>query len=73
MFFYFQNFLEPLVMIYVLLIFKQKSETKAFQTYSKHLLLIWLIILGYKLWNEWYLHFANFDLSLLLFGFTGGR
>lgn len=22
--------------------------------------------------NEWYLHFANFDLSLLFFGFTGG-
>lgn len=71
-FFYFQNFLEPLVMIYVLLLFKQGSEEKAFQTYKRHFLLIWVIILVYKIWNEWYLHFANIDLSTLLFGFTGG-
>lgn len=68
----FQNFLEPLVMAYSLIIFKQGSETKAFQTYKRHFKLIWTIVIGYKLWNEWYLHFANIDLSLLLFGFTGG-
>lgn len=71
-FFYFQNFLEPLMMIYALILFKQKDEQKTYLTYKKHFILIWTIVLAYKIWNEWYLHFANFDLSLLLFGFTGG-
>lgn len=69
----FQNFLEPLVMAYSLIIFKQGSEAKAFQTYRRHFKLIWAIVIGYKLWNEWYLHYANIDLSLFFFGFTGGR
>ncbi len=73
MFFYFQNFLEPLVMIYVLLIFKKESEEKAYISYKRHFILIWIIILVYKIWNEWYLHFANIDLSMLLFGFNGGK
>lgn len=69
----FQNFLEPLVMAYSLIIFKQKTEAEAFQTYKRHFKLIWAVVIGYKLWNEWYLHFANIDLSLLFFGFTGGK
>lgn len=72
MLFYFQNFLEPLVMVYTLLLFKQGSEEKAFQSYKRHFRLIWVIVLAYKVWNEWYLHFANIDLSTLLFGFSGG-
>ena len=71
-FFYFQNFLEPLLLIYTLLIFKNKSEDKAYKTYKKHWKIVWGIVLAYKIWNEWYLHFANIDLSLLFFGFTGG-
>ncbi|MBI2334481.1 hypothetical protein HYU96_01640 [Candidatus Daviesbacteria bacterium] len=71
-FLYFQNFLEPLMMIYALILFKQKDEKKAYLTYKKHLYLIWAIVLIYKIWNEWYLHFANIDLSMLFFGFTGG-
>lgn len=73
MFFYFQNLLEPLVMIYTLILFKQKSEAKAYKTYKKHIILIWVIILGYKIWNEWYLHLANIDLSTFFFGFNGGQ
>ncbi len=73
MLFYFQNFLEPLVMIYALLIFKNKSEEKAYALYKKYFVLIWTIILAYKIWNEWYLHFANIDLSTIFFGFNGGR
>lgn len=72
-FFYFQNFLEPLVMAYALLIFKKGSELGAYQSYRRHLVLIWAIILIYKVWNEWYLHLANIDLSTLFFGFTGGQ
>lgn len=71
-FFYFQNFLEPLMMIYALILFKQKDEKRTYITYKKHIILIWAIVLIYKIWNEWYLHFANIDLSLLFFGFTGG-
>jgi hypothetical protein len=72
-FFYFQNFLEPLVMTYALLIFMKKSEAKAYLSYKKHFKLIWFIILTYKLWNEWYLHYANIDLSSLFLGFNGGE
>jgi hypothetical protein len=72
-FLYFQNFLEPLILIYVFIIFKQKSEEKAYAVYRKHIVLIWGGVLAYKLWNEWYLHVANIDLSLLLFGVTGGK
>lgn len=72
-FFYFQNFLEPLMMIYALILFKQASEQKAYLTYKKHIILVWAIVLIYKIWNEWYLHFANIDLSMLFFGFTGGN
>lgn len=72
-FFYFQNFLEPLVMAYTAIMFKQGSEAKAYETYKRHFKLVWGLVIGYKLWNEWYLHFANIDLSLLFFGFTGGK
>ena len=72
MFFLFQNFLEPLLLIYTLLIFKTKSETKAYQLYQKHKILIWSIVIIYKVVNEWYLHIANIDLSSLFFGFNGG-
>lgn len=71
-FFYFQNFLEPLMLVYVLLIWKQKSEKSAFVTYKNHWKLIWTIVIAYKLWNEWYLHLANIDLSTIFFGFNGG-
>lgn len=71
-FFYFQNLLEPLMLIYVLLIFRKKSEKLAYQTYKKHIKIIWAIVVVYKLWNEWYLHFANIDLSTILFGINGG-
>lgn len=72
-FFYFQNLLEPLVMAYTLLLVLSKgNEAKAYAAYKKHLLLIWVIIILYKVWNEWYLHLANIDLSTLFFGFNGG-
>lgn len=70
-FFLFQNFLEPLMLIYVLLILMKKSENKAFIVYRKHIILIWIGIFLYKFLNEWYLHYANIDISLIIFGFTG--
>ena len=74
MFVYFQNFLEPLVMAYTLLLVLNKSNPdKAYKAYKKYFFLVWGLVIGYKLWNEWYLHFANIDLSLFFFGFTGGN
>ncbi len=74
MFFYFQNLLEPLVMVYALLLFRNKwNDEKAYKSYKKHLILIWIVIVGYKIWNEWYLHFANIDLSTMFFGVSGGQ
>lgn len=49
-----------------------KTEDAAHTFYKKHIIWVWAIVIGYKLWNEWYLHFANIDLSMLFFGFTGG-
>lgn len=71
-FFYFQNFLEPLVIVYATAIFFSKSESKAYKWYRKNIFFIWVGILAYKIWNEWYLHFANIDLSTIFLGFNGG-
>ena len=71
-FFYFQNFLEPLLLVYTFLIFKKGSEKKAYKVYRKHLLVVWFIVIAYKLWNEWYLHYANIDLSTIFLGINGG-
>jgi hypothetical protein len=69
----FPNFLEPLVLAYTLLLFRhQGREPQAYAAYQKHRSLIWIVIIGYKLWNEWCLHMANIDLSERIFGFTGG-
>ncbi|QQS44308.1 hypothetical protein IPM65_01775 [Candidatus Roizmanbacteria bacterium] len=72
-FFYFQNFLEPLMMIYALILLFQKDESKAYRVYKKYFFLIWAIIIAYKVWNEWYLHFANIDLSTMFFGIDGAN
>lgn len=71
--FYFQNFLEPLFMAYSFLIFRNKSEPYAFKSYKRHIKLVWAIVLVYKIWNEWYLHLANIDLSKYFLGITGGE
>lgn len=72
MFFYFQNFLEPFMIAYALILVIKKDEDKAYKTYKKYFFLVWLIVIAYKLWNEWYLHFANIDLSTIFFGINGG-
>lgn len=72
-FMFFQNFLEPLVMAYALLLLLNKgNEERAYQAYRKYFFLVWGIVIAYKLWNEWYLHYANIDLSTFFFGITGG-
>jgi hypothetical protein len=60
-----------LFMIYALVLFVKKSEVKAFVVYKKYWWVVWGIVLAYKLWNEWYLHLANIDLSIMIFGIDG--
>ncbi len=72
-FLYFPNFLEPLVLIYTVLLSRHNGrESQAYASYQRHRGPIWIILVGYKLWNEWYLHLANIDLSERIFGRTGG-
>jgi len=71
-FMFFQNFLEPLLLIYTVILFKFKKDDKAHEFYRKHIFIVWAIVLVYKIWNEWYLHFANIDLSTIFFGINGG-
>ncbi len=69
--FYFQNLLEPFLLVYTFLMWRAKGESGAYGMYQKHKIPIWVGIIAYKMWNEWYLHFANIDLSTLLFGVSG--
>ena len=70
-FFWFPNFLEPLFMMYSLLLFSQKGkEDRAFGMYKKYLVPIWLMIIGFKMWNEYNIHVAHNDLSEQFFGFN---
>lgn len=70
MFIFFPNFLEPLFMIYSLLLFKASSEAKAFSIYSRRKWLIWVIIITFKMWNEYNIHVIQNDLSQQFFGFN---
>lgn len=70
-FFVFQNLLEPLLMAYTLILLFKKSDEATYKTYKKHIVLVWGIVIAYKVWNEWYLHLANIDLSTFFFGING--
>ncbi len=65
-FFFFPNFLEPLFMLYSLLIFINRKQ--AYRRYRKYLLPFWTVIAAYKMWNEWNTHIAKNDLSQQWFG-----
>jgi len=65
-FFFFPNFLEPLFLIYSLLRFR--DERRAYERYRQHWVLVWSIVVVYKMWNEWNIHVARIDLSELFFG-----
>ena len=70
-FFVFQNLLEPLLMAYTLILLFKKSDEETYKTYRRHIVLVWVMVIAYKVWNEWYLHLANIDLSTFFFGING--
>ena len=62
----FPNLLEPLFMIYSLLLFREQAS--AGDRYRRHRVAIWLLIVAYKMWNEWNIHVARIDLSEAILG-----
>jgi hypothetical protein len=69
LFIVFPNFLEPLFMVYSLLLFRNPGSAHA--RYLRHRVPIWLLVVAYKMWNEWNIHIARIDLSEALFGIAG--
>jgi hypothetical protein len=60
----FPNFLEPLFLAYATIAFFK--ETNAYAFYQKHKIIIWAVVIGYKLQDEWITHIANVDRSELI-------
>ncbi len=58
--FFFPNLLEPLFLIYATLV-RFTDREKAWQTYQNHRLLIWSLIVAYKMQDEWVTHVGNVD------------
>lgn len=70
LFIFFPNFLEPMFMMYSLLLYRAATEARAYATYTRHKGVIWLLIVVYKMWNEYNIHVAQNDLSQQFFGFN---
>ena len=64
----FLNLLEPIFMVFSLLLFINKE--KAYSRYKNHIVPIWAFILAYKVFNEYTLHLGHIDVSGMLFGFN---
>jgi hypothetical protein len=69
-FFLFPNFLEPLFLVYATILFFQRTEAPAF--YARHAVVIWVLIVAYKLQDEFITHVANVDRSELIARLFGG-
>lgn len=60
----FPNFLEPLFLVYASIAFLKRSEAQDF--YARHRAAIWLVVVLYKLQDEYVTHVANVDRTELL-------
>ena len=69
-FFLFPNFLEPLFLIYATILFFKRAAAPAF--FARHAILIWAVVIVYKLQDEYATHVANVDRSELLGRLFGG-
>ncbi len=58
-FFLFPNFLEPLFLAYASIAFVKRSEAPAF--FARHAIVIWLVVVVYKLQDEYVTHVGNID------------
>ncbi len=69
-FFFFPNFLEPLFLVYATILFFKGSEAPAF--FARYAVVIWVLVVAYKLQDEFITHVANVDRSELIAKLFGG-
>ena len=69
-FFLFPNFLEPLFLVYATILFVRREGAPAF--FARHAVLIWALVIVYKLQDEYVTHVANVDRSELIGRLFGG-
>jgi len=65
-FFLFPNFLEPLFLAYATIRVFRRDAAAAF--YAHHRVVVWLIVVLYKMQDEWVTHVSNVDRSELIRG-----
>ena len=63
-FFLFPNFLEPLFLVYATILIIKGAEAPAF--YARHVVVIWVLVVAYKMQNEYFTHVGNIDRSEFL-------
>jgi hypothetical protein len=64
MFFFFPNFLEPLFLVYATIRFFKRDRAHEF--FRRHVVALTLLIVVYKMQDEWITHVANVDRSELI-------
>lgn len=64
MFFFFPNFLEPLFLVYATIRFFKQDRAHEF--FQRHVVALTLLIVVYKMQDEWITHVANVDRSELI-------
>ena len=69
-FFLFPNFLEPLFLVYATILFLKRADAPTF--FARHAIVIWVLIVAYKLQDEFITHVANVDRSELIGRLFGG-
>jgi hypothetical protein len=66
MFFLFPNFLEPLFLAYATILLFKRAEAPTF--YRRHAIVVWVIVVLYKMQDEYITHVGNVDRTELIRG-----
>ena len=69
-FFLFPNFLEPLFLVYAAILLYKRADAPAF--FARHAIVIWLLVIVYKLQDEYVTHVGNIDRTELIGRLFGG-
>jgi hypothetical protein len=69
-FFLFPNFLEPLFLVYATITIIKGKKTEKF--FIKHKTIIWILVIIYKIQDEWITHIANIDRTDLILRMLSG-
>ncbi|MDE2696971.1 MAG: hypothetical protein OXH97_10735 [Chloroflexota bacterium] len=69
-FFLFPNFLEPAFLVYATILLFKRADAPEF--FARHAVVIWVLVVAYKLQDEFITHVANVDRSELIARLFGG-